>query len=153
MTGQLSLVLWAPMLPHPCHQRNRGTVKRKAMRLKVPGHSSVGGGGGGGAELPGQTPRIEGAILGGKAQERIPGLAREPGHRWLQPGPVSSRRRVLNQDFVEGLGLGGQRTHGHALCFSLLGCELTSLEGWRAGTRFFPRMHFYCIIKKRFSSS
>lgn len=34
-----------------------------------------------GAELPGQTPRIEGAILGGKAQERIPGLAREPGHR------------------------------------------------------------------------
>lgn len=86
-----------------------------------------------GAELPGQTPRIAGAILGGKAQVRIPGLAREPGvwvggggwrgawggHLWLQPGPVSSKRRVLKQDFVEWLGLGGQRTHGHALCFSL----------------------------------
>lgn len=55
-----------------CAQGPRGPVKGKAVRLKVPGAQPYWG-----AELPGQMPGIAGAILGGKAQERVPDPARE----------------------------------------------------------------------------
>lgn len=85
-----------------------------------------------GAELPGQMPRITGAILGGKAQEQIPDQAREPvGIYGCNLGQVSNKRRVLSQDFVQWEGtLRPPRTHAPCpVLVSLLGCELMSLEG------------------------
>ena len=72
-------------------------AKGKAMRLEVPRAQPYWG-----AELPGQMPGIAGAILGGKAQERIPDPARElVGIYGSNLSQVSSKRRVLNQDFVQ----------------------------------------------------
>lgn len=86
----------------------------------------------GGAELPGQMSRVVGAVLGGKAQERIPDPARKPvGICGSNLGQVTSKRRVLNQDFVQWEGpLRPPRTHGPCpVLLFLLGCELMSVEG------------------------